>query len=162
MWNDNSEDQLIKFIQENKEDFYRLAYTYVRNSEDALDIVQESIRKALTAKQSLKKANSVKSWFYKIVVHTALDFLRKQKKVTIVDETNLDYFSKGKNDSYQNIDLKRSLEALPLKYSSVIVLKFFEDLTIDEVAEVLQEKPNTVKTRLYRALELLRIELEQD
>lgn len=160
MGNSNTEEPLILFIQENKGDFYRLAYSYVKNSEDALDVVQESIRKALTAKSSLQKSKSVKSWFYKIVVHTALDFLRKKKKLTYVDETNLDYLSQNKNDVYQNIDLKRALEELPLKYSSIIVLKFFEDLTIEEVAEVLQEKPNTIKTRLYRALELLRIKME--
>ncbi|WP_286230786.1 RNA polymerase sigma factor [Neobacillus mesonae] len=155
-----TEDQLIQFIQENKADFYRLAYSYVKNSQDALDIVQESIRKALSAKNSLQKVHSIKSWFYKIVVNTALDFLRKKKKVTIVDETNLEYINQGKNDKYQNLDLKRSLEELPLKYRSIIVLRFFEDLTIDEVAEILQEKPNTVKTRLYRALEMLRIKME--
>ncbi|OOP66754.1 RNA polymerase subunit sigma-70, partial [Heyndrickxia oleronia] len=68
-------DQLTQFIIENKEDFYRLAYSYVKNSEDALDIVQESIKQALIAKDFLKDSKSIKSWFYKIFINTSLDFL---------------------------------------------------------------------------------------
>ena len=155
-------DQLTQFIIENKEDFYRLAYSYVKNSEDALDIVQESIKKALIAKDFLKESQSIKSWFYKIVVNTSLDFLRKTKKISLVDEETLDFFSTGREDSYQNIDLKRSLEDLPIKYRSVIILRYFEDLKIDEIAEILHINVSTVKTRLYKALEILRIKMKDE
>ncbi|MBU5214416.1 MULTISPECIES: RNA polymerase sigma factor [Heyndrickxia] len=155
-------DQLTQFIIENKEDFYRLAYSYVKNSEDALDIVQESIKKALIAKDFLKESQSIKSWFYKIVVNTSLDFLRKTKKISLVDEETLDFLSTGREDSYQNIDLKRSLEDLPIKYQSVIILRYFEDLKIDEIAEILHINVSTVKTRLYKALEILRIKMKDE
>ncbi|MES1045220.1 RNA polymerase sigma factor [Heyndrickxia oleronia] len=155
-------DQLTQFIIENKEDFYRLAYSYVKNSEDALDIVQESIKKALIAKDFLKESQSIKSWFYKIVINTSLDFLRKTKKISLVDEETLDFLSTGREDSYQNIDLKRSLEDLPIKYQSVIILRYFEDLKIDEIAEILHINVSTVKTRLYKALEILRIKMKDE
>lgn len=159
MWKNKSEDKVIIFIIENKESFYRLAFSYVKNTEDALDIVQESIEKAILAKESLRDNQSIKSWFYKIVVHTSLDFLRKNKKLSLVDEGTLAYLSSGKDDAYQDIDLNRSLEELPMKYRIVIILKFFEDLKIDEVAEILHENKSTIKTRLYKALELLRVKM---
>jgi len=159
MRNSKLEQDFIQFVTENKEDFYRLAYSYVKNSEDALDIVQESIKKAILAKGSIRDTQSIKSWFYRIVVNTSLDFLRKKKKVTFVDEETLDFYSSGKEDRYKHLDLEKSLEELPMKYRSVIVLRFFEDLKIEEVAEVLGEKESTIKTRLYRALEMLRIKL---
>ncbi|GAA0438903.1 MAG: RNA polymerase sigma factor [Bacillota bacterium] len=155
-----SKDKLISLILEKKEDFYRLAYSYVKNSEDALDIVQESIEKAIKAHHSIQDNQSVKSWFYRIVVNTSLDFLRKHKRTSFVDENTLDYYSSGKNDTYQNIDLERSLEELPVKYRTVIILKYFEDLKIHEVAEILNENNNTIKTRLYRALEMLKEKME--
>jgi RNA polymerase, sigma subunit, SigV len=68
-------DYVTKFIIENREGYYRLAYTYVKNQQDALDIVQEAICKALESQHKLKNPDGIKSWFYKIVVHTALDFL---------------------------------------------------------------------------------------
>lgn len=160
MWKDKSEDKVITFIIENKENFYRLAFSYVKNAEDALDIVQDSIEKAILKKASLKDNQSIKSWFYKIVVNTSLDFLRKHKRISVVDEGTMEFLGSSKVDIYQDMDLKRSLDELPIKFRSVIVLKFFEDLRIDEVAEILQENKSTIKTRLYRALALLRIQMD--
>ncbi|MET3196840.1 RNA polymerase sigma factor [Bacillus sp. OAE603] len=157
--NSNLEKELVDFIMNNKDDFYRLAYGYVKNSNDAIDILQDSIQKAISSKNNLKKEQSLKSWFYRIVINTSLDFLRKQKRVVVVDEETIQSYSSGTNDHYTNIDLERSLEALPPKYKSVIILRYFEDLKIEEVAEILQESPNTIKTRLYKALELLRIKM---
>ncbi|ASK61912.1 RNA polymerase subunit sigma-70 [Virgibacillus phasianinus] len=159
MKKNKTEDIFIQFIVENKENFYRLAFSYVKNAEDALDIVQESIEKTIAKKASLKDGQSIKSWFYKIVVNTSLDFLRKHKKMSLVDEEALEYFISGENDVYQDIDLQRSLDELPMKFKSIIILRFFEDLQIDEVAEILHENTNTIKTRLYKALKLLRIKM---
>ncbi|PGM52248.1 RNA polymerase sigma factor [Bacillus sp. AFS053548] len=156
----NLEKELVDFIINNKDDFYRLAYSYVKNSEDAVDILQDSIHKAISSKDKLKNKQSLKSWFYRIVVNTSLDFLRKQKKVTVMDEETIELYSSGQDDNYTDIDLERSLESLPTKYRAVIVLRYFEDLKIEEVAEILQESPNTIKTRLYKALEILRIKMK--
>jgi RNA polymerase sigma-70 factor, ECF subfamily len=155
----NLEKELVDFIINNKDDFYRLAFSYVKNSNDAVDILQDSIHKAISFKNQLKKEQSLKNWFYRIVVNTSLDFLRKQKKITIMDEETIEFYSPGQDDYYTDIDLERSLETLPPKYRSVIVLRYFEDLKIEEVAEILQESPNTIKTRIYKALELLRIKM---
>lgn len=157
--NASVEKELVDFIISNKEDFYRLAYSYVKNANDAVDILQDSIQKAISSKDKLKNEKSLKSWFYRIVVNTSLDYLRKQKKIKVVDEETLELYSTGQDDHYTDIDLERSLESLPPKYRIVIILRYFEDLKIEEVAEVLQESPNTIKTRLYKALELLRIKM---
>lgn len=157
--NSDSEKELVDFIIKNKDDFYRLAFSYVKNSNDAIDILQDSIQKAISSKHKLKKEQSLKSWFYRIVVNTSLDFLRKQKRVIVVDEEIIQSYSPGQEDHYTNIDLERSLESLPPKYRIVIILRYFEDLKIEEVADILQESPNTIKTRLYKALELLRIKM---
>ncbi|WP_163100817.1 RNA polymerase sigma factor [Peribacillus alkalitolerans] len=157
--NTDLENTLIDMIMENKEDFYRLAYSYVKNSNDALDILQDSIQKAISSKERLRNDLSIKSWFYRIVVNTSLDLLRKKKKIQLVDEETMQVYSSGVNDVYHDIDLERSLETLPPQYRSVIVLRYFEDLKIEEVAEILQENENTIKTRLYKALKMLRIKM---
>ena len=89
-----------------------------------------------------------------------MDFLRQSKKVVIVEEEVLSGFSESKVDTYADLDLQRAMEKLPLSYRSIIVLRFFEDLKIEEVAEVLDVNVNTVKTRLYKALEKLRLEIK--
>lgn len=152
----------VHCITNHKEDFYRLAYSYVKNQEDALDIVQESIKKALISIESIKEPTSIKSWFYKIVVRTAIDFLRKQKKLTLADNQTIDLISHGKEDFYEDIDLQNALDRLPIQYKTVIILRFFEDLKLEEIAEIVDENINTVKTRLYRGLKLLRITITEE
>ncbi|PAC96386.1 RNA polymerase sigma factor [Bacillus licheniformis] len=150
---------LVACITDRKEDFYRLAYSYVKNQEDALDIVQESIKKAL---DSVRNPDTIKSWFYKILVRTAIDFLRKQKKLKVMDDQTIEFLSQGKEDTYRDTDLHEALDELPQPYHTIIVLRFFEDLKLEEIAEITGENLNTIKTRLYRGLKLMRIQLTKE
>lgn len=161
MGGNKTEKEVIDCILENKENFYRVAYSYVKNSEDALDIVQESIQKALVSVSTLQKQTAIKSWLYRIVVNTSLDFLRKHKRVIVVDEQKIDSFHTGLDDHYENIDLKKALEELPAHYREVIILRYYEDLKLEEVAEIMQENINTIKTRIQRALKMLRLKMDE-
>lgn len=162
MLNRKMEKLLTRCIKEHKENVYRLAYSYVKNKEDALDIVQDSIYKAMTHIDGLKDPEAVKSWFYRIVVNTALDFLRRNKKVRTMDHETIEMHVSGTEDDYTNFDLTRTMEELPEKYRSVIVLRYFEDMKIEEVAAVLGENVNMVKTRLYQALRVMRIKMDDE
>lgn len=155
------EKRIVEYVMNNKENFYRLAYSYVQNSEDALDIVQDSIQKAITS-PTLKDEKAIKSWFYKIIVNTSLDFLRRRNRLKIVEDTTIQLLSHGHIDKYTDIDLHQALNELPPDYRSVIVLRYFEDLKIEEVAEILDLNINTTKTRLYKALKILRIQLDEN
>lgn len=149
-----------EFILKHKENVYRLAYSYVHNPQNALDVVSDSVQKALSKNDSLTKPEAIKSWFYRIVVNTALDFIRKERKIQYMDDDLLEFYGSAQLDVTADIDLERALEELPQPLREVIILRFFEDLKIDEVAAVLGLPPSTVKTRLYKALELLRINME--
>ncbi|HHP5289514.1 TPA: RNA polymerase sigma factor, partial [Clostridioides difficile] len=147
-----------KYIIDNKDSFYRIAYSYTKNEEDALDVVQEAMYKALYSVENIKEVNYIKTWFYKILVRTSIDFIRKNRKynnmtdIDLIDET-------GEYDKYTDLDLRRALEELPIEYKSIIILRFFEDLKIEEVAIILDENVNTVKTRLYTALKKLKLKI---
>lgn len=153
------EKQFADHIIKNNERYYRLAYSYVKNVDDALDIVQESICKGMSSLDSLRNPAYFRTWFYKIVIHTALDFLRQRNKTVLMEEEVLINSNCGTCDTYQNIDLGRALDSLPAKYRTIIILRYFEDLRIQDVAEILDENVNTVKTRLYTALRKLSIEM---
>lgn len=156
------EKLLSDVVIKNKENYYRLAYSYVKNADDALDVVQESIYKAISSIDSLKNPKYIKTWLYRIVVNTSLDFLRKHKRVDVVEQEILEKCISGDEDDYENIDLHRALDELSPNYRTIIVLRYFEDLKIEEVADVLNENVNTVKTRLYRALKMLRVKMDDD
>ena len=83
-------DKIVTHIVENQEKFYRLAFSYVKNKDDALDVVQNAVCKALDHYESLRNEEAVKTWFYRILIHVCTDMLRQRKRVTFVPPDALD------------------------------------------------------------------------
>ncbi|MBC6296142.1 sigma-70 family RNA polymerase sigma factor [Listeria sp. FSL L7-1517] len=156
------QDYFVDCITENKADFYRLAFSYVKTEADALDIIQDSIQKALISLHTVKNKDSLKSWFYKIVVRTSIDFLRKRKKLIVMNQDTLISLHGLVEDNYENIDLQIQLEKLPIKYKTVIVLRYFEDLSLEDISYIINRNLSTTKTRLYKAIKLLRQNLNNE
>ncbi len=154
-------DQMTRYIIENQNSFYRLAFSYARNKEDALDIVQNAVCKALDHCESLRNADAVKTWFYRILVNESNYFLRKSKREIPVEEEvymEIPYYER----KYEPADdLYDEISHLELEMQNVIKLRFFEELSLKEIAEVTNTNLNTVKARLYRGLKLLRENIEE-
>ena len=151
-----------QFLIENQNAHYRLAYSYVKNKENALDIVQDSIFKALQSVDRLDEIKYLKTWFYRVLVNTSIDFIRKHQRVLVMDDEILDGYLPQAEDKQIDMDLRDALEALTAYEKSLIILRFFEDMKIGEVAAVLDENVNTIKTQLYRTLKKLRIEIGEE
>lgn len=148
---------LIEFIVENEEKLYRIAFSYVKNEDIALDIVQESIEKALRNIKSLKHEEYMKTWFYRILINESLQYIRKNKKVTLCQIENLESnIEWNDNITLDGIDLFNNINKLKEKLRTVIILRFFEDMKIEEIAKITRTSPNTVKSRLYKGLEDLK------
>ena len=99
----------------------------------------------------------MKSWVYRILVNTALDFLRKRVRETPT-ETLPD---QGREDVYRDLDTLRALDQLDPKERTILVLRFFEDRKLQEIAEITGDNVNTVKSILYRSLKKLKIQLSE-
>ncbi|AKF96173.1 sigma-70 family RNA polymerase sigma factor [Brevibacillus laterosporus] len=155
-------DHLYTLIEENKDPLYRLAYSFVKNRDEALDIVQDTIYKAITSIDSVRKPEFLKSWLYRIAINSAHNSLRKTRRIVSMDMSileNVRHHSDKNRD--QIFDVRQALEKLDLKYKTVIILRFFEDMTLESVAEILDIPVSTVKTRLYRGLQKLKIDLQE-
>ena len=148
---------LNEYITQNIDSAYRFAFTYVKNREDAEDVVSESMIKAMKYIGSLKNPQNIKAWFYKIISNTALNFIKKRNRTVSIDDSTL---IPAANDDYSEINLESILNCLEQKYREIVVLRFLEDMKIGEIAQILEINENTVKTRLYKALKVLRAEME--
>ncbi len=155
------EKKVKDYIVNNQEGFYKVAYSYVKNQDDALDIVHDSICKALSKLDSLKDEDAIKPWFYKILINSSIDYIRKNSKYVTLEEELLSD-EHNSNDTYTDIDLQRALEKLPEEYRVIIVLRYFEDMKIDEIANVLSQNTNTIKTKLYTGLRRLKIKIKTE
>lgn len=78
-----------------------------------------------------------------------------------MDPDDFEYMLQTK-DKYLDFDLETAMEKLPHSYRSIIILKYYEGMTLSEIAEVLGENINTIKTRLYRGIDFLRLELKEN
>lgn len=153
-------DLFENFINENLDNVYRFAYSYTKNKEDAEDILHESVVKAIRSLNSLKNADNIKPWFYKIVANTALNSIKAKSKIVYLEYEDMEPLQKSEDD-YSKLNFMELIEKLEPKYKSIIILRYFENMTIAQVAEVLNINENTVKTRLYKAIKALRMNAEE-
>lgn len=158
-----STEQLIHFIETNQEKFYRIAFSYLKNHDAALDAIHNSIVKALQKKHTIRKADYFKTWFYKILINECLAYLRKNNRIIYLD--NMSMYTNRTNsqpDISEYIDLYQALDKLPIKLKTVVLLRFFEDMKLEEIAQITGANLSTVKSRLYKALKVLKINMEVD
>ena len=149
-------DRIVQYILENQNKLYRLAYCYTNNKEHALDIVQNAIVKALENSASLRNADAVNTWMYRIVVNETMTFLRKQNREVACEPTELKEEVYYEPAYEHGLSLYFEIHKLPPEMQTVIMLHFFEGLTLKEVSSVTGVNLNTVKSRLYSALNKLK------
>ena len=140
-------------LVKNYEKYYRMAYSYVFCEQDAMDIVQEGAYRAILKSDLLKQPEYVDTWICKIVINEALRFLKKNKLAS-VDMENLP--EQGKEDEVEDIDLQRALEKLDNQERAIVVLRYFEEEKLENIGKTMNLNVNTVKSRLYRAMDKLK------
>ena len=152
------EKRFEKSVIENKEGFYKLAYCYVKNHHDAMDVLQESILKGYSNLSKINDENAIDKYLNRIIINTAIDFIRKNSKIIFTDS---ECFKEKIDDFYEN-DINYAVEDLEPELKSIIVLKYFHGYKISEVAEILDISVSTVKNRMHKALKQLRVEIKED
>ena len=158
----NSRELLIeKLLIENYEKYYRLAFSYVHNEADAMDIVQEGAYKAMLKWESLEREDFAETWIYRIMLNEIFSMLRKRTRneESMADPDCLEEIPA--DTPADSLSLREALDRLPPKEKALVELRYFEDLKLEEIAVALDENLSTVKSRLYRTLRKLRIALEE-
>lgn len=150
--------QVTQFLLENQAYLYRMSYSYLKNQDDALDAVQTTACRALEQCHTLRNAGAVRTWVTQILLNACRNILRQQKKLLYLPDEQLDlggYTMPDPDDS-----LARQVEALPFEQRVVIQLRFYNELSLQEISTVTGCNLSTVKTRLYAALKQLRVEMK--
>jgi RNA polymerase sigma factor (sigma-70 family) len=157
-------EALLQLILAEKDDFYRLALTYMGNPHDAMDAVEDMIVKLFDHIHQLKKDDSFYSWSKTILVNQCKSMLRRQKRVVLVDDWSEAYEDKLNQStpdfsfqtSENRMDIESLLTHLNEHQKEAIQLKYFHDLEYEAIAEITQVPIGTVKSRIFQALKKLR------
>ena len=144
-----------KLLLQYKSYLYKVAYTYVKDKQVALDILQETSFKAWLNIHTLKDEEKFKPWITKILVNTALNYMKKEIKVIYMEDENSIIYSEKSISIEEKLDLYDAIDLLKPKYKTVIILKYFDDMKIEDISYVLSIPENTVKSHLKRAKESL-------
>jgi len=154
------DEVLQRLIEVDKQRLYRIAYIYVKNEDDALEIVQEAVYKAFLNIKKLKQPEFFNTWITKIIVNASLDYIKKRNRlIYIAEEKKLE---KNAIEDMEYIDLYKAVDSLEGLYKTVIILKYFEDLKIKDIAKVLDITESNVKNYIHKALKQLRVDLKED
>ncbi len=148
------------YITQNQQAFYRLAYSYTKNSDAALDVVQDAIVKGIEKLHTLRNPSYMKTWFYRILVNEGINYVRGRKVVSLDEYVETSLPAAEDRDVAQGVDLYNAVQKLEPKLRTVVILRFFEDMKLEDVAAVTGDNLSTVKSRLYKALKLLKVDLQ--
>ncbi|ASV70245.1 MULTISPECIES: sigma-70 family RNA polymerase sigma factor [Cytobacillus] len=149
-----------ELIEEEKNKLFRMAYLYTKNEDDALDIVQETVYKSFVSIKQLKDPHYFSTWISRILINTALDFIKKNKHTIPLRDFDISQKSHS-IEVEEKLDLLDAIKQLDVPYKSVILLRYYKDLSVKQIAEIMQCPEGTVKTRLHRAINQLKINLNE-
>ena len=122
--------ELIRnILLENYESYYRLAFSYVHQEADAMDIVQEGAYKAMLKADTLKNEKFAGTWVYRIIINEAKEYLRKNKR----DYVELDENLASVQEYYRDMDLEKALDKLQESEKALIILRYYEDKQLGEI-----------------------------
>lgn len=161
----NHEELMEELMQVHGQEVLQLVYTYVRNETIAEDLTQEIFVKCYKALPTFKGQSTIKTWLWRIAINHSKDYLKSwySQRVKVSEDVSDAMRESVEQTVIQQMSDEQLADAvmrLPLKYREVIYLFYYEELTIKEMASILEIKENTIKTRLRKGKSLLKEMLE--
>lgn len=166
-----NEQAYAELLKRYKKPVYHMVLKMVRNVDDAEDLTIEAFSKAFKNLHKFKKDYTFSTWLFRIATNNAIDFIRKKRLKTMSlntsfkddngDAVTIDVEDKNLNPQdeaikSQKIQLVRMfVDKLPAKYQRLVKLRYFDELSYDEIAKELDAPLGTVKAQLHRARELM-------
>lgn len=133
---------------------HRLAWRFTGNRQDALDVLQETFTYLFRKLPDLQLTASMTTFLYPVVKHLSLNIRRR--RTGQADEDVLAAIPDSAAAPTSRAELAAALAALPAEQREVVLMRFADDMSLEEIAQALKVPTGTVKSRLHRALESLR------
>lgn len=146
-----------QLIHLEKEKLYKMAFIYMRNEEDALEVFQETLYLAFKSIAKLKNDQYFSTWIIRILINTSISTLRKKKRVVFINKEMWDNIpAEEMVETDVQMDLLNALNEIDEKYKTVLLLRYYQDYTIQQIAAILDCPEGTVKTNIRRGIAILK------
>ncbi|TYR78822.1 sigma-70 family RNA polymerase sigma factor [Priestia megaterium] len=148
-------EAFIRLIRLVEQPLFQTAKAIVRNDEDTADTLQETILKAYKSIHQLRESTYFKTWIFRILINECNTILSKRSRVILTDDGVS--FTEPVSDEYEGVYLREALNRINSKQRIVIILHYFQDMTLKQIAETLSLSESAVKKWLKQAkLELFK------
>lgn len=159
---DNSvtKEMFCALVLQHQAAMYRTARSILKSDEDAQDAVQEAVCAAFRHRETLKQCDYVKAWLLRVVANKCYDMLRKRTNTVELSQVQ-EVLAAPEKDSLQSMDLWQAVLRLPDDLRTVVTLYYYEDLPIRQISQILKVSEGTVRSRLFRGREKLKMLLKE-
>ncbi|CAM4000914.1 sigma-70 family RNA polymerase sigma factor [Cohnella lubricantis] len=153
-------DALVELLREIEQQVYRTAYYLLNNEQDALDASQEALIRIYTKINTYEEKALFKTWVQRIVTNICIDKFRRNRPSVSIEEHEF-VFHAGDNveaevlAAYDAEEIRDAIDKLPEHHRTVVVLRYLQDFSYNEIADSLNLPLNTVKSYLFRARQQL-------
>ncbi|WP_341302704.1 sigma-70 family RNA polymerase sigma factor [Lysinibacillus sp. FSL H8-0500] len=155
------EEAFYQLIEQEQHKLYRMAYVYVQNENDAIEVFQQTIIRAYEGLPQLKEPRYFATWLTRIMINCCKTYMAKKNTIQLVEPQSLaDLNSTSPTYIEEELDLWQALCQLKDKYKTVLLLRFYQDYSVKDIAVILQCPEGTVKTHIRRGLQTLRQQLK--
>ncbi|MCP1124107.1 RNA polymerase sigma factor [Bacillus sp. 3103sda1] len=134
----------------------------MKNSEDAMDVVQEAAYRAFLKFDTVIETEYVKTWLIKITINCAIDSLRKKQKIFTIKNEDLNSLFSENTDTSLSLLLEELLDLLNTNERAIIFLKYYQEYTFQQISEIIDLPCSKVKSIHYRALNKLRSHVRRE
>lgn len=152
-------EAFIALIEECKMTLRRVAYGYLGNDEDVADAIQDTILAAYEHLDTLKRGEHFKTWLVRILINNCTKTWRQKKRNASLENEQTVGHTESIDRGKADVEFKELLLSLPEDSRAIFQLYYGEQFTTKEIAVILDMNENTIKSRLHRGKEQLRVEL---
>jgi RNA polymerase sigma-70 factor, ECF subfamily len=153
----------MDFVSENQDKLYNYLIRLTNNSLDAQDILQEVLLKIAGSIADLKEPQKIRAWAYKIATNAAMDYFRQNSKVHNLEYDD-DIISTANEintvddliiSDEMNRCIREKIDLIPVNYRTALILFYFENVPVADIAAICSTSVSSVKVRLLRAKEMM-------
>lgn len=155
-------EAFITLIEQNKTQMYKTAKAILQNEEDVCDAIQEALICAYKNINTLKHEKYFKTWLIRITINKCYDMIEKNSINNKKIEKEVTYYKEENSDYESSIDVERALSLVDEDLRTVTILYYYDDISIKDIAKILNIPEGTVKSKLSRAREKLYGILKQE
>ena len=156
-----SEQEFNKKYELYSQELMNISYGYTKSKDDSLDIIQNVFTKLVNNPKQFNNLNEEKYWLIRVTINECKDFLRKKSRRPIVNADLVNSFAKTDSEDEQLHYVADVVKTLPEKYRVVLILFYWDSLSIKEIAKVLKVSEDAINKRLERARNLIKQEMEE-